>query len=109
MPRGTGAWRANLSVSETAALLGFHAQWFPVCIKNGPKPRGHTAPGRVVFEKRLIDEGGPRRLTIIKQSQRCATVIFFDSCSSMSLWNEEASQQVMNVCNMFPPPHDEGN
>ena len=37
-----GARRTGLSVSRTATLLGvFHAQQFPVCIKNGPPPKGH--------------------------------------------------------------------
>ena len=33
----------GLSVSRIATLLGFHAQQFPVCIKNGPQPKGHPA------------------------------------------------------------------
>jgi hypothetical protein len=38
------ARHTGLSVSRTAALLGFtHAQPFPVCIKNGPPPKGHPA------------------------------------------------------------------
>ena len=38
-----GARRTNLSVSRTATLLGFYAQQFPVCIKNGPPQKGHPA------------------------------------------------------------------
>ena len=38
-----GARRTGLSVSRTASLLVFHAQQFPVCIKNGPTPKGHPA------------------------------------------------------------------
>ena len=33
----------GLSVSRTATLLGFHTQQFPVCIENGPPPKGHPA------------------------------------------------------------------
>jgi hypothetical protein len=39
-----GARRISLSVSRTAKAAGFfHAQQFPVCIKNGPPPKGHPA------------------------------------------------------------------
>jgi hypothetical protein len=30
-------------LSRTATLLGFYTQPFPVCIKNGPPPKGHPA------------------------------------------------------------------
>ena len=38
-----GAKRTGLSVSRTACCWVFHAQQFPVCIKNGPPPKGHPA------------------------------------------------------------------
>ena len=36
-----GTRRTCLSVTRTATLLGFHAQQFPMCIKNSPPPKGH--------------------------------------------------------------------
>jgi hypothetical protein len=39
-----GAKRTGLSDSRTATLLGFfYAEQFPVCIENGPPPKGHPA------------------------------------------------------------------
>ena len=38
-----GTRRTGLSVSRIATLLNFHTQQFPVCIKNGPPPKGHLA------------------------------------------------------------------
>jgi hypothetical protein len=37
-----GARRTGLSVSRTAMLVRFFTR-FPVCIKNGPPPKGHPA------------------------------------------------------------------
>jgi hypothetical protein len=48
----------------------FHTQKFPVCIKNGPPPKGHPANVRPVVEKWVIDERGQRRLTGIAQNNR---------------------------------------
>jgi hypothetical protein len=37
------ARRTGLSVLRSVTLLGFHAQQFPMCIKNGPPSKGHPA------------------------------------------------------------------
>ena len=38
-----GARRTGLIVSRTATRLGFSQSTVPVCIKNGPPPKGHPA------------------------------------------------------------------
>ncbi|MGH0136489.1 UNVERIFIED_CONTAM: hypothetical protein FKN15_061132 [Acipenser sinensis] len=52
----------------------FHAQQFPVYIKDGPPPKGHPANGRPVVENGSLMKEAKRRLTRIVQSNRRATL-----------------------------------